>query len=71
MKAKAIKVEGAHSHCDVVYYHYNDDGWGAVDMAVTTTLEDVLDLGDSANIKIEIVEVDKQWLDNLLPANEF
>ena len=71
MKVKAIKVSGAHTRCDDVYYPYSDDSWSEIDMRIEIAFGDVVDVGDSATIKIEIVEVDEVWLDNLIPESEF
>ena len=64
MKVKAYKVTGAHSHCDEVYYKV----WP--DFAIESAFDDVVDVGDKVTVSVEVVEVDRGWLDNLPDAND-
>jgi hypothetical protein len=70
MKVRAIKVEGLPPHCDEVYYKDNDASWEEIDDEIMLALQDILDVGDSLKIKVSVVEVEKEWLDNLTPADE-
>ena len=69
---KVLNIEGAHSHCDIVSYKYDDTGWSDAWHLIESALENFGDdVGDNLTIKVTIAEMTKEDFENLIPANEF
>ena len=69
---KVINVEGAHSHCDIVSFKYDDNGWSEAFALIESAVDSFGDdIGDEVTIKVSIVNMSQKDFEELIPANEF